>query len=84
MNGSGTPVSVAAGAQGTAISLCPLGKQPLAVGYFGGATPSALRTVAVSLWIDDATGAPGYAVTVENTGVAAETLHVQLRCASVS
>ena len=82
VNGSATSVSVAAGAQGTAISLCPLGTQPLTVGYFGGASPSALRTVAVSLWIDDATGAPGYAVTMANTGVAAETLHVQLRCAT--
>ena len=84
VGGSAASVSVASGAQATAISLCPAGTQPLTVGYFGGASPSALRTVAVALWIDDATGAPGYAVTMANTGAVAESFHVQLRCAHVS
>jgi hypothetical protein len=78
-------VSVAAGAQGTAHSWCPAGTQPLGGGYFSEtAGDSALRTVSAAFAIDDVTGAPGFQVTMANEGGAAESFHVQVRCAHVS
>ena len=77
-------VSVPAGAQATAHSWCPAGKQPLGGGYSTFADPSALRTVAATFAIDDLTGAPGFQVTMANEGAAAESFHVSVRCASSS
>jgi collagen triple helix repeat protein len=82
---AGSTVSVAAGMQGTASSWCPAGTQPLGGGYFPTPTAaSALRTVSAAFAIDDVTGAPGFSVTMANQGAAAETFHVQVRCAHVS
>jgi hypothetical protein len=78
-------VSVPAGAQGTADSWCPAGTKPLGGGYFAfteGA--SALRTVSASFAVNDVTGAPGFQVTMANEGGAAETFHVNVRCANAS
>jgi hypothetical protein len=78
-------VSVAVGAQGTANSWCPAGTQPLGGGYFSEATGvPALRTVSAAFTINDVTSAPGYSVTMANGGAAAESFHVQVRCAHVS
>ena len=82
---SDSTVSVAAGAQGTANSWCPAGTQPLGGGYFSEtAGDSALRTISAAFAIDDATGAPGFSVTMANEGGVAESFHVQVRCATVS
>jgi hypothetical protein len=76
-------VSVPAGLQATADSWCPEGTRPLGGGYFpftaGG---SALRTVTASFAVNDVTGAPGFQVTMANEGAAAETFHVNVRCAN--
>jgi len=78
-------VSVAAGAQGTANSWCPAGTQPLGGGYFSEAMGvPALRTVSAAFTINDVTSAPGFSVTMANGGAAAESFHVQVRCAHVS
>ena len=78
-------VSVPAGAQGTAVNWCPAGTQPLGGGYSSQTVgDSALRTVSAGFFINDVTGAPGFRVTMANGGVAAESFHVQVRCASVS
>jgi hypothetical protein len=77
-------VSVPAGAQGTANSWCPPGTRPLGGGYFPFTNPSALRTVTASFAVNDADGAPGFTVTMANEGAAAESFHVNVRCASTS
>jgi hypothetical protein len=77
-------VSVPAGAQGAANSWCPAGTRPLGGGYFPLTADSALRTVAASFAVNDATGAPGFTVTMANEGGTAESFHVSVRCASVS
>jgi hypothetical protein len=85
IGGAGSTVSVAAGTQGSATNLCPAGTQVLGGGYFVETVgASALRTVTAAFIIDDATGAPGFSVTMANGGATAETFHVQVRCARVS
>jgi hypothetical protein len=76
-------VSVPAGTQATANAWCPAGKQPLGGGYFseGPAGASALRTVSAAFAINDVTSAGGFSVTMANEGVAAESFHVNVRCA---
>lgn len=64
---------------------CPAGTQPLGGGYFPQtAGASALRTVSANFVTNDVTGAPGFLVTMANGGAAAESFHVQVRCAHVS
>jgi hypothetical protein len=78
-------VSVPSGAQGTASSWCPAGTRPLGGGYFPlTAGDSALRTVTAAFAVSDATGAPGFLVTMANEGGAAESFHVTVRCAHTS
>jgi hypothetical protein len=85
IGGAGSTVSVASGTQGSAANLCPAGTQVLGGGYFVETVgASALRTVTAAFIIDDATGAPGFSVTMANSGATAETFHVQVRCARVS
>jgi len=87
VNGTSTnsTLTVAAGAQGTADSWCPAGTRPLGGGYFPFTEgPSALRTVSASFASNDVTGAPGFQVTMANEGEAAETFHVNVRCAATS
>ena len=83
--GSTVLVPAGAGAQASASSYCPLGTQALGGGYYpltGGT--SALRTVMATFAINDVTGAPGWLVTMANTGAVAESFHVVVRCANVS
>lgn len=85
VSGTGSSVSVAAGAQGVAGAWCPAGTQPLGGGYFPlTAGPSALRTVSTAFAVNDVTNAPGFLVTMANEGATAETFRVQVRCANVS
>ena len=85
---AGSTVSVPAGAQATASSWCPAGKQPLGGGYFPltalTAGDSALRTVTAAFAVNDVTGAPGFTVTMANEGGVAESFRVNVRCASSS
>jgi hypothetical protein len=82
---AGSTVSVPAGAQATASSWCPAGKQPLGGGYFSlTAGDSALRTVTAAFAVNDVTGAPGFTVTMANEGGVAESFRVNVRCASSS
>ncbi len=85
VGGTNATAAVAAGAQGTAVNLCPTGTQPLGGGFFpltGG--DSALRTVSEAFFVDDATGTPGFVVTMANEGASTESFRVQVRCATVS
>jgi hypothetical protein len=83
--GEGSTVSVPAGAQASASSWCPTGKQPLGGGYFPLTLgDSALRTVTAAFAINDVTGAPGFTVTMANEGGVAESFRVNVRCASSS
>ena len=77
----GSTVSVAPGTAGTANAWCPAGKQPLGGGYFseGG---GGLRTLSAAFAINDVTNAGGFSVTMTNEGVAAESFHVNVRCAN--
>jgi len=80
---AGSTVSVPAGAQRTASSYCPAGKQPLGGGYFSETVgDTALRTVSAAFSINDVTGAGGFSVTMANEGGAAENFHVTVRCAN--
>lgn len=81
---AGSTVSVPAGAQATAGSWCPSGKQPLGGGYFAETGNSALRTVSAAFGINDALTQGGFLVTMANEGVAAESFHVQVRCAKAA
>src|SRR5262245_16039811 len=85
---AGSTVSVPAGAQASASSWCALGKQPLGGGYFPltqlNGADSALRTVTAAFAINDATGAPGFTVTMANEGGVAESFRVNVRCAATS
>jgi hypothetical protein len=78
-------VEVPAGGQATAHSWCPAGTKPLGGGYFEFVDPSALRTVSASFAVQDVEPfAPGFQVTMANEGAAAESFHVNVRCASSS
>ena len=77
---AGSTVSVPAGAQETASSWCPAGKQPLGGGYFSEG-PGGLRTVSAAFAINDALTQGGFSVTMANEGGSAESFHVQVRCA---
>jgi hypothetical protein len=77
---AGSTVSVPAGAQETASSWCPAGKQPLGGGYFSEG-PGGLRAVSAAFAINDALTQGGFSVTMANEGGAAESFHVQVRCA---
>jgi FlaG/FlaF family flagellin (archaellin) len=78
-------VSVPAGEQRTAHSWCPAGTQPLGGGYFPLTTgTSELLTVSAAFAVNDVTGAPGFQVTMNNEGLAAESFHVQVRCAKTT
>jgi hypothetical protein len=80
---AGSTVSVPAGQQATANSWCPAGKQPLGGGYFSETVgASALRTVSAAFAINDALTQGGFSVTMANEGLAAESFHVNVRCAN--
>ena len=74
-------VSVPAGEQATANAWCPAGKQPLGGGYFSEG-PGGLRTVSAAFAINDALTQGGFSVTMANEGLAAESFHVNVRCAN--
>ena len=70
LGGSGSTVSVAPGAQGTAIQPLPVGNLSRSPSAAWGGRRRALRAAHGGRLrlIDDATRAPGYAVTMANTG----------------
>jgi hypothetical protein len=85
VSGTGSSISVPAGAQASTGAWCPAGTQPLGGGYFPTTVgTSALRTVSAAFAIQDVTNAPGFMVTMANEGASAETFHVTVRCANVS
>jgi hypothetical protein len=83
-NSAESTVSVPAGGQALASNWCPLGTVALGGGFFGFGNPSTLRAVQAAFAINDVTGAAGFEVRMANEGAAAESFHVQVRCASAS
>ena len=85
---SAVPVPVPAdGTDVTNEADCPSGKQPISGSYFttpGTAAGAKIRTESSSLFVNDTTGALGWAVTVANDGTVAATLRVAVICANVS